>query len=236
MIGRPTIKTQELIDEICLRIAQGRSVNSIAQDEDMPDAKSIWTWLNRDEDFVQKYTRAIQQRAMAHADAIDDLAARTISGEIPADVARVAIDAKKWTASRLLPKFYGDRTQVDATVTHTHTLHLEALKELSGKGSGYIEGQAVEMAAVPTFGGQRLPAPGRVIDGAAGPAPGAPEAVQAVHAPDPPGTPDRPGAAAGAPPAPSTDQTVEVLSSSPPTPTPTRRRGRPPKNKKDVNE
>ena len=204
MIGRPTIKTQELIDEICLRIAQGRSVNSIAQDEDMPDAKSIWTWLNRDEDFLQKYTRAVQQRALNHADRIADVTAAVLAKKIPPDAARVALDAMKWTASRLLPKVYGDRTQVDATVTHTHTLHLEALKELSGKGSGYIEGQAVEIPAVPTFGGQRLPAPERVIDGTAGPAPGAPEAVQAVQAPDPPGTPDRPGAPAGAPPSPST--------------------------------
>lgn len=236
MIGRPTRKTPELIKEICARISEGQSLASVCRGDDMPGLSTTWRWLAEDASFQDDYARAIQARAMAHADRVLDVAEAVLRGEIPSDAARVALDGMKWTASRLLPKVYGDRTQVDATVTHTHTLHLEALKELSGKGSGYIEGQAVEIPAVPTFGGQRLPAPERVIDGTAGPAPGAPEAVQAVQAPDPPGTPDRPGAVAGAPPAPSTDQTVEVLSSHPPTPTPTRRRGRPPKNKKDVNE
>jgi hypothetical protein len=227
-MARPTIKTPELIEQICLLVAQGRSIKSIGEEEGMPDAKSIWTWLNRDEEFLLIYTRAIQARAIIHAERIDELAEMATRGEIPADVARVAIDAKKWTASRLLPKIYGDRTQVEATVTHTHTLHLEALKALAGKGSGYIEGQATEIPAVPTFGGERLGGSDRVIEGA--------EAVgQAVEPLDPPGTPDRPGAPACAPPAPSTHAAPEVLPPTPPT-TPSRRRARVAKNRKDVTE
>jgi hypothetical protein len=225
-MARPTIKTPELIEQICLLVAQGRSIKSIGEEEGMPDAKSIWTWLNRDEEFLLIYTRAIQARAIIHAERIDELAEMATRGEIPADVARVAIDAKKWTASRLLPKIYGDRTQVEATVTHTHTLHLEALKALAGKGSGYIEGQATEIPAVPTFGGERLGGSDRVIEGV--------EAVgQAVEPLDPPGTPDRPGAPACAPPAPSTHSAPEVL---PPTPPPARKRPRVAKNRKDVGE
>jgi hypothetical protein len=207
-------------------VAQGRSIKSIGEEEGMPDAKSIWTWLNRDEEFLLIYTRAIQARAIIHAERIDELAEMATRGEIPADVARVAIDAKKWTASRLLPKIYGDRTQVEATVTHTHTLHLEALKALAGKGSGYIEGQATEIPAVPTFGGERLGGSDRALEGA--------EAVgQAVEPLDPPGTPDRPGAPACAPPAPFTHSAPEVL---PPTPPPARKRPRVAKNRKDVGE
>jgi hypothetical protein len=225
-MARPTIKTPELIEQICLLVAQGRSIKSIGEEEGMPDAKSIWTWLNRDEEFLLIYTRAIQARAIIHAERIDELAEMATRGEIPADVARVAIDAKKWTASRLLPKIYGDRTQVEATVTHTHTLHLEALKALAGKGSGYIEGQATEIPALPTFGGERLGGSDRALEGA--------EAVgQAVDRPDPPGTPDRPGAPACAPPAPSTHSAPEVL---PPTPPPARKRPRVAKNRKDVGE
>jgi hypothetical protein len=225
-MARPTIKTPELIEQICLLVAQGRSIKSIGEEEGMPDAKSIWTWLNRDEEFLLIYTRAIQARAIIHAERIDELAEMATRGEIPADVARVAIDAKKWTASRLLPKIYGDRTQVEATVTHTHTLHLEALKALAGKGSGYIEGQATEIPAVPTFGGERLGGSDRALEGA--------EAVgQAVEPLDPPGTPDRPGAPACAPPAPFTHSAPEVL---PPTPPPARKRPRVAKNRKDVGE
>jgi hypothetical protein len=40
--GRPTIKTPELIDELCRRIASGRSIISLSHDEDMPEAVTIY--------------------------------------------------------------------------------------------------------------------------------------------------------------------------------------------------
>lgn len=158
-IGRPTIRTPELVDEICQRIAEGRSVASVARDEDMPDNKTMWRWLNSDESFRQSYARAISARAMAHADRIDDVSSAVLAGKIPPDAARVAIDAMKWTASRLLPKVYGDKQTIDATVTHTHTLHLEALKELAnrarGNESGYIDAQVIDVATIPAFQDER---------------------------------------------------------------------------------
>lgn len=176
-MGRPTVKTPELIAEICERVAQGRSVASVSRDEDMPCHLTIWRWMNSDEEFCSRYARAIQARAMAHADGIDDLVDRAVRGEIPADVARVAIDAKKWTASRLLPKVYGDRTQVEATVNHTHTLHLEALKELAdrarGTRSGYIEGQATEIIGDAAVLGGRPPADPAPLAGPPGAEPAA---------------------------------------------------------------
>lgn len=176
-MGRPTVKTPELIAEICERVAQGRSVASVSRDEDMPCHLTIWRWMNSDEEFCSRYARAIQARAMAHADGIDDLVDRAVRGEIPADVARVAIDAKKWTASRLLPKVYGDRTQIEATVNHTHTLHLEALKELAdrarGTRSGYIEGQATEIIGDAAVLGGRPPADPAPLAGPQGAEPAA---------------------------------------------------------------
>lgn len=152
-MGRPSKKTPELIKEICLLVAQGKSILSIGKMEGMPEDRSIWTWLNDDEEFLRDYTRAIQARAIIHAERIDELAEMATRGEIPADVARVAIDAKKWTASRLLPKLYGDRTQVEATVNHTHTLHLEALKELADRAKSLpprvIDAQAIEIISEP---------------------------------------------------------------------------------------
>lgn len=159
---RPSAKTPALIKEICARISEGKSLATVCCDEDMPGLSTVWRWLSEDASFQDDYARAIQARAMAHAERIDDLAEKAVRGEIPADVARVAIDAKKWTASRLLPKLYGDKQQVEATVTHTHTLHLEALKELAtrarGTQSGYIEGQATEIVERVAFPGESGPA------------------------------------------------------------------------------
>lgn len=188
-IGRPTIKTPALLQEFCRRIASGRSVTSICHDEDMPSDFSIWKWLSEDEAFSRDYTRAIQARAMAHAERIDDLAEQAVRGQIPADAARVAIEAKKWTASRLLPKLYGDKQQVEATVTHTHTLHLEALKELAtrarGTQSGYIEGQATEIVERVAFPGES--GPSRQAVPSAPPAP--PEPIGGVESAQTPPVP-----------------------------------------------
>lgn len=193
-IGRPSVKSPEIAKEFCRRIAAGRSVKSVCSDEDMPSDYTIWRWLYEDEDFSSLYTRAIQARAISHAERIDELAEMVTRGEIPPDVGRVAIDAKKWTASRLLPRLYGDKQQVEATVTHTHTLHLEALKELANKARGneigYKQTQVIDLVATPTFHGEMSPSD-----------PPALEVVpEPIGASDPPGSPLPPGAGAGAAP------------------------------------
>jgi len=100
--------------------------------------------MNEREGFSLKYARAIEARAMAHADEISDLTRRVVLGEVPPDVARVALDGLKWTASRLLPKVYGDRQSVDVAVTHTHQLHLDALKRLNETARALPVGDVIE--------------------------------------------------------------------------------------------
>jgi hypothetical protein len=157
--GPVSIKSPELMEEICTRIAEGRSVKNICNDEDMPSFGFVWRWISEDAVFEHRYARAIQQRAMNHADQIIELEQQVMRGEIPSDVARVVLDARKWTASRLLPKVYGDKQIVEANVTHTHQLHLDALRALSARRSGndlgYIEGQAIDITNDPTFSGER---------------------------------------------------------------------------------
>ncbi len=191
-LGRPSLKTPELMKEFCRRIAAGRSVANVCKDDDMPEDRAIWRWLSEDEAFSRDYARAIQARAMAHADMISDVTFGILSGKIPPDRGRVALDAMKWTASRLLPKIYGDRQQVDIEVQHTHTLHLEALRALSnmrsGNESGYIDAQPIDNVSNPTIGVERLDASDaetvayRVLDDAEDP-PGSPDGGGRVAAP-----------------------------------------------------
>jgi hypothetical protein len=158
-IGRPSKRTPELIDEICIRIASGRSLLSVSKDEDMPDHATIWRWMHAEEDFRDKYARAIQTRAINHAEEISETIQQVKRGELPPDVGRVVVDGMKWVASRLLPKVYGDKQIVEANVTHTHQLHLDALRALSARRSGndvgYIEGQVIDITGDPTFSGER---------------------------------------------------------------------------------
>lgn len=221
-MGRPSLRTPELIDEICLRIAAGRSLISISKDEDMPDHATIWRWIHAEEDFRDRYARAIQSRAIHHAEEISETIQQVKRGEIPPDVGRVTIDGMKWVASRLLPKVYGDKQIVEANVTHTHQLHLDALKALtsrrSGNDRGYIDAQAIDITDDPTFSGERLDADRPVIEARSG----------AEGAGDPPG----PGIVPGAVLAPATATRTRKKRSDPPPPPAGKRKPRAPKNKK----
>lgn len=61
-------------------------------------------------DVAERYARAQQARAATEADALIELAD---SGDVPADLLRIRVDTRKWVASKLLPRVYGDRLQVD---------------------------------------------------------------------------------------------------------------------------
>jgi hypothetical protein len=130
-MGRPSKKTPKTVEELLLRISMGRSVANVSQDEDMPDLRTIFRWVASDEEFRHAYARACANRSLVYADTIGDIAKGVMAGKIPPDAGRVAIDSYKWIAARLMPKYYGEKQQIEATVNHTHTLHLSALKQLA---------------------------------------------------------------------------------------------------------
>jgi len=131
--GRPSKKTQKTVEEFLIRISMGRSVANVCTDEDMPDVRTVFRWIAEDEAFRQSYTRACANRSLVYADTIGDIAKGVMAGKIPPDAGRVAIESYKWIAARLTPKVYGEKQQIEASVTHTHTLHLDALKQLANE-------------------------------------------------------------------------------------------------------
>lgn len=110
--GRPTKFTQELADTICERIANGETLRSICRDiKFAPSTVIEWTWNNRD--FSEQYTRARLKQADAYADMILDEAFNSLDPQI----GRLRVDALKWVASKLAPKRYGDKVEVEQTGT-----------------------------------------------------------------------------------------------------------------------
>lgn len=112
--GRPTLKSQALIDHICAEIADGKSLRAICGGEGMPAASNVLRWLTEDEAFREQYTRAREAQADKLADEIVDMADAAIgksSEEVQAR--RLAVDARKWVASKLKPKKYGDKVDVE---------------------------------------------------------------------------------------------------------------------------
>lgn len=127
-MGRPSIYTPALAAEICSRLAEGESLRSICRDESMPSLAPIFLWLAQKPDFAEQYARAREEQADVHADAIVAIADETPEVEEVVDRhgnvvdmklhsayvqwQKNRIDARKWVASKLKPKKYGERVQV----------------------------------------------------------------------------------------------------------------------------
>lgn len=114
-VGRPTEYTEELTLDFCSRIALGRSLRSVVEDNDMPSARTIYNWFGKHEGFVQQYARAKEDSADARADQIEQIGDKVLTGEYDPAAARVAIDAFKWTSGKHKPKKYGDKQIIENT-------------------------------------------------------------------------------------------------------------------------
>lgn len=114
--------SQEIFDEICVRIAEGESLRKICKDEKMPSLVAVWKWLNNSEELVKQYTRAREEQAETLVDEIIDISDEkkddtfldkdgneVINHEAIAR-SRLRVDSRKWIASKLKPKKYGDST------------------------------------------------------------------------------------------------------------------------------
>ena len=99
--------SQELADLICERLATGESLRKICLDEQMPAASTVWLWLDKNQAFSEQYARAREAQAEYYADEIVDISDEAIDNETAAS-ARVRVDARKWVASKLRPRKYGE--------------------------------------------------------------------------------------------------------------------------------
>lgn len=113
--GRPTVYTDEIASEICERLAAGESLNAVCKSPAMPCESTVRHWVTEDyQGFFAKYTRARLEQAECFVDEIVDLAdsVQGCTDSAIVNAARLAIDARKWVASKLLPRKYGDRLDV----------------------------------------------------------------------------------------------------------------------------
>lgn len=106
---------QDTGDLICERLASGESLRAICRSDALPAASTVFKWLNEHKDFAEQYARAREAQGEGDADYVNDIRDRVISGEIPPDVGRVAINACKWSSGKRLPKKYGDKIGLDVT-------------------------------------------------------------------------------------------------------------------------
>jgi hypothetical protein len=109
-LGRPSTYKPETAKDICRMIENGMTLVAICQLQDMPDISTVYDWQDAHVEFAESYARARQRQA-------DTFAAMVMTEAFnshDAQIGRLRIDALKWTASKLAPKKYGDKIEVES--------------------------------------------------------------------------------------------------------------------------
>lgn len=112
-VGRPSSYTEVTADAICEMIASGTSLLTICALPVMPEARTVYRWLEDNEEFRHKYARARERQADLYASQIIEIADTARPDET--DLARIRIDARKWTSGKLAPKKYSDKLMQEIT-------------------------------------------------------------------------------------------------------------------------
>lgn len=88
---------------------------------------------------AEEYARAMEALAQDQTEKLEETIADMRNGTVDAAMARVEIDARKWFASKFLPKRYGDRQQVDmkAEVVVSNTDPAAILNQLVATASEF---------------------------------------------------------------------------------------------------
>lgn len=131
-IGRGIPYSREVMDRIYARMAGGESIKDICDSADMPNARTVREWIVKYPDEGPQYARARDLQAEAMADEIlkisDDSTGDTYTvienGREVTKVdqeninrSRLRVDSRKWLLSKMSPRKYGDRVEVEHSGT-----------------------------------------------------------------------------------------------------------------------
>ena len=152
-LGRPEIPfDQNTAKQICDMIESGMTLNAICQLPDIPSIPTVYKWLDNNPDFFQEYARARSKQA----DTFADMVMTEAFNSHDAQIGRLRIDALKWTASKLAPKKYGDKVEVEQTGSTNFKISFavperdtrDSLKELSAPIAGITDAEPIEAEIV----------------------------------------------------------------------------------------
>ena len=121
--------SQEVADAVCKRLADGESLRAICRDADMPSEATIRLWALEDTNgFSAQYMRARELGYDRLAEDLLEIADTPVRGVITttkpdgtqetkeADMIehrRLQVDSRKWMLSKMLPKKYGDKLDLN---------------------------------------------------------------------------------------------------------------------------
>jgi terminase small subunit-like protein len=138
-MGRPSAYRAEIADAICEGLIEGRSLREVCSAPGMPPESTVRQWALDDvQGFGALFTRATQIRAQRLADEIvelsdedctyiDETGRRRIDQGAVAQL-RLRVDTRKWVASKLLPRIYGDRIVAEHVGKDSGPIQVEVVR------------------------------------------------------------------------------------------------------------
>jgi hypothetical protein len=135
----------ERFEEVCLRIEKGQPLKFIFESENSPMSNTLFYRLLREnKELNERYARAREIYAASIFDEIIEIADESHSDvEIGEDGkvftnnevvqrSRLKIDARKWVLSKLEPKKYGDKLEIDGNLNQkiTQILSIDPLSDV----------------------------------------------------------------------------------------------------------
>lgn len=134
--GRPVVYGMDnpCWQTICEQMSLGKSLSTAIKAEGMPSYHAVMLMVKNNPEFRAMYEKAIESRADRLAEEILELADEQMPEGLEGPLAsawvqqkRMQVDARKWVASKLKPKVYGDR--IDVAVTDNRISVMDALKD-----------------------------------------------------------------------------------------------------------
>lgn len=130
-MGRPSEYNEKTARRICEGIISGMTLRQICAQDGMPAKSTVFKWLSEKDDFSDQYARARELQSEHLADEIleicddgtndwmlrenkDGSTAWQLNGE-HVQRSRLRVDSRKWLMSKMAPKRYGDKQQLEHT-------------------------------------------------------------------------------------------------------------------------
>jgi hypothetical protein len=125
MAERPSQWGQDTRESILEQLSDGKSLREICSAPGMPSDRLVRKWAALDADFGPQYVRAREAGMDAMADEIiaiaDDTAGdikvtsdgKEVVNQEAINRSRLRVDARKWIMSKIAPKTYGDKLDLN---------------------------------------------------------------------------------------------------------------------------
>lgn len=112
-----------VVAAICREIMLGGKVRDACSSQRI-SRDTLASWLTEDAELGEMYSRARAEQANHYADEALEIADSPATTTEEVQRNRLRVDTRKWLASKLAPRLYGDRVQQDVTV------HIDRAEEI----------------------------------------------------------------------------------------------------------